>query len=189
MGRWLLILGLLVLAGCGPGNVQLRPGQSCDSSPEGLQLCRSQCDAGQMRACYRLGWFYENGVDVSEDMETAVDYYHKACLEGFAVACRAIGMMLWTGDRVVMNRRKAIAYYRRACGLGLPEACPTQAMVDQSENRRSKPGAELQVEGSVQVGEPDGPDAPDGPDTPDAPDVKGPEAPTVEPPSIPTPSL
>lgn len=184
----LLALAVGVLgAACGPPTVHLRPSNSCDSSPDGLKICRDQCDSNaSTRSCYRLGWFYETGQEVSENMSTALQYYEKACNQDFAVACRALGQIYWEGEEVKRNARKAIEYYRKACTLGIPEACPTRAMVAQSEGRRPGPGDDLAVDIGV--------NAPNQPDTPNAPKVSGPQAPDVQTPSspnltVPTPGV
>src|SRR5262245_61924652 len=106
--------------------VALRPGKTCDGG--NIQECRSACDQNQGRACYRLGWFYEQGVEVGQSSKKAIELYDRACQANWAVACRALGMIYWRGDDVKRNRRRAVEYYQRACKLGLAEACPTEAM-------------------------------------------------------------
>jgi TPR repeat protein len=170
-----------LMAACAPASVQLRPGSSCDSSPDGLKLCRDQCDANQARACYRVGWFYETGQEVGKSIKTALDHYQRSCDLNFAVACRALGQMYWSGDEVKRNPRKAIEFYRKACTLGIPEACPTRSMVARSEGRRPGPGDDVAVETAAGYA----PGAPDQPDSPDAPDVNTPQAPEAEVPSAP----
>ncbi len=171
---------------CGPPTVHLRPSNSCDSSPDGLKICRDQCDNGaSARSCYRLGWFYETGQEVSENMGTAIQHYERACNQSFAVACRALGQIYWDGEDVKRNPRKAIEYFRKACSLGVPEACPTRAMVAQSEGRRPGPGDDVSLDVGV--------DAPEGPATPEAPGVSAPDTPSVQTPktdvTIPTPGI
>ncbi len=175
-----------MLVACGPPNVVLRPANSCDSSPDGLKVCKDLCNNNSTgRACYRLGWFYETGQEVSQNTKTAVDLYERACQQNFAVACRALGQMYWEGEDVKRNPKKAIGYYRKACTLGIPEACPTRAMVARSEGRRPGPGDDVTVDLGV--------DAPAQPKGPDAPEVNAPNTPEVTPAtpevSVPTPSI
>jgi hypothetical protein len=187
MHKW-LFLGTLAIIGCGPSTVALRPANTCDSSPSGLKLCRDRCDDNEARACYRLGWFYETGQDVDEDIQKAVNHYEKACNANFAVACRALGQIYWDGEEVERDWDRSIAYFRKACTLGVPEACPTKAMVAMSQGRRPAPGETISAEISV-----DGPDAPEGPAAPESPEVSTPEVPSetpaVEGPEVPTPSF
>ena len=172
---------MTLLSACGPANVQLRPSNTCDSSPDGLKLCNDQCNANEARACYRIGWFHEVGQEVSQSMKRAIDHYKKSCDLDFAVACRALGQIYWEGEEVKRNPQVAIQFFRKACRLGIPEACPSLAMVAQSEGRRIKPGEDRAFETAAGHA----PNAPQGPDTPDAPEIQGPTAPTLEAPKTP----
>lgn len=171
-------------AACGPAQVQLRPANTCDSSPDGLKLCQDQCNNNEARACYRIGWFHETGQEVSQSMKRAIDMYKRSCDLNFAVACRALGQIYWEGDEVKRNPRLAIDFYRKACQLGIPEACPSLAMVASAEGRRIKPGEDRVYEtaSGYAPGAPDQPDAPDAPEvnTPQAPDVTAPKAPSID---------
>jgi TPR repeat protein len=162
---------LFVLSACGPGAVELRPSKSCDGG--NLEACASACDQNVGRACYRLGWFYEEDRDVKGSMTRALEYYDKACNANFAVACRALGILYWNGERLDRNRNKGIAYFDKACGLGLPEACPTDDMRRALHSGKKGSGAAAESEGgfgiSVDVGGPEEPKAPSAPSTPSAP--------------------
>ncbi len=166
-----------MLAACAPASVQLRPGSSCDSSPDGLKLCREQCDANEARACYRIGWFHETGQEVRGSIKLAIDNYRRSCDLNFAVGCRALGQIYWNGEVVKQNRRKAIEFYRKACALGVPEACPSRAMIAQSEGRRIGPGDDIAIETAAGYS----PNAP-GVEAPDV-NVETPDTPSVETPS------
>ena len=134
---WLAIAVLFAAAGCGPSEVALLPAKSCDGG--NLDACRQSCDQNEGRACYRLGWFYDEGQGVKESKKSAVDLYDRACNANFAVACRAIGSLYFTGDDdVKQDRKRGIAYLQKACGLGLQEACPTDEMLAKAEGRTKK---------------------------------------------------
>jgi TPR repeat protein len=136
---WWTIGLLLAVAGCGPREVALRPAKTCDGG--NLDACRQGCDQNEGRACYRLGWFYDEGQGVDQSKKRAIDLYDRACAANFAVACRALGNLYFTGDDdVKRDRKRGVAYLQKACGLGLGEACPTADMLAKAEGR-SKKGA------------------------------------------------
>jgi Sel1 repeat-containing protein len=131
-----LMLALPLFCASCTREVALRPGKTCDGG--NVEKCKEACDQNQGRACYRLGWFYEEGLGVKQNRKKAVEHYERACQAKWAVACRALGMMYWRGDEVKRNRRTGLDYYQRACDLGLAEACPTEAMIAEAEGRRKR---------------------------------------------------
>ncbi|MCA9622122.1 MAG: sel1 repeat family protein [Myxococcales bacterium] len=175
------IFGILLATACGPAAVELRPAKTCDGG--NLEDCRTRCEANEGRACYRLGWFYEEDQEVKGSMSQAVDLYHRACSANFAVACRSLGMIHWEGKGVKRNFVKAIEYFKLACELGLPEACPDQDMLRIASGNRARGSASGDASFSVSVGV----DEPRGPDAPDAPAVNTPDAPKAETPSLSVP--
>jgi TPR repeat protein len=164
----------LTISGCGPAAVALRPSKTCDGG--NLEDCKTRCDQNEGRACYRLGWFYEEDQEVKGSMKTAIDLYHRACTAKFAVACRSLGMVHWEGKGVKQNYFKAIEYFKIACDLGLPEACPDQDMMRVASG--NKGGGGLDVGASVSVGQPAQPKTPDGPNAPNTPSAPEGEVPT-----------
>lgn len=169
---------LLFATACGPAAVELRPAKTCDGG--NLEDCRARCNENVGRACYRLGWFYEEDHEVDGSMKTAVDLYHQACSAKFAPACRALGMIHWEGKGVKQNFFKAIEYFKIACDLGQPEACPDDDMLRVANRNKGGSSGGFGVDASVSVGTPDQPDNPDAPSGP-----SGPDAPKAEPPSVP----
>ena len=181
LGRSLWLAGALALAGaCGPPAVQLRPAKTCDSGS--IEDCRSRCDKNESRACYRLGWFTEEGQGVKPSLRRALELYDKACTSSYAVACRALAMVYEHGDDdLEPNKKKSEEYYARACGLGLKEACIVKVY--------NPPPAKAGSSG-IGIDAPDvpgvkAPDAPDAPDAPEAPEIAPPDTPQPE---IPQPS-
>ena len=172
LGCWIVLLA----TACGPAAVQLRPAKTCDGG--NLEDCRSRCDQNQGRACYRLGWFYEEGVEVDGSMKQAIDLYHKACSAKFAVACRALGMLHWEGKGVKKNPFKALEYFKIACDLGLAEACPDDDMLRVANRSKGGGSGGLSFDANVSLG-----NQPSEPDAPSAP--SGPQAPKVEVPNVP----
>lgn len=133
----------LFAAGCSR-EVALRPAKTCDGG--NVDKCREACDQNEGRACYRLGWFYEQGLGVDHNDKKAIELYERSCQANWAVACRALGIIYWRGDEVKRSRKKAVEYYQKACTLGIAEACPTEAMIAEAEGRKQRaPGSGVSV--------------------------------------------
>ena len=86
-----LAASLLAMASlaCGPPQVRLpTPSANCDATK--IDDCRARCDNNQPRACYRLGWFYEDGENVPKSFNQALKLYERACDAKWAPAfqCR-----------------------------------------------------------------------------------------------------
>ncbi len=173
-----LVLGAVA---CGPGVVQLKPAQSCDGGK--IDDCRARCDQNQGRACYRLGWFYEEGEVVAENFNQALKLYDQACDANWAIACRALGEIYWYGRKRKRDRKKGISYFTKACGLGLDVACPSRMEIAVSEGKSPAEAFTVNVDSSnaPSVNTPDAPKAPQ----PDMPSAPQPDVPTAPAPSIP----
>ncbi len=148
----LVAVSLALCAACGPAQVELRPAQGCDGGD--LQDCRTRCEQNEARACYRLGWFYEQGQEVPRRLGKAVKLYEQACNAGMAVACRALAEIYARGDDAVQrDRERAVFYYDKACALGLEIACLTdkekKALLRKGKKRKPKGGASVSVEVST----------------------------------------
>lgn len=177
---------LLAASACGPAVVQLRPAQACDGG--NLQDCQTKCDGNQPRACYRLGWFYEEGQQVNQNVATAIRHYQSACDAQWPKACRALGILYGTGEKVDPNREKSITYHQQACDLGLESSCIAHQQLLASKEPDG--GFSLKVNANVNVNTPSAPSAPSAPQAPAAPSLpSAPPAPTPPTPTIPTPGL
>jgi TPR repeat protein len=118
-------LGVMLLAaGCGSAMARPEAPKDCDGG--NVQDCKAQCQSGQARACYRLGWFTEEGeAGVAKNPREAVRLYDQACKAKMAVACRALGIVYARGaDDIDPNRKLSREYFQQACDLGIPEVCP-----------------------------------------------------------------
>jgi len=180
---------LLVATGCSPAIVQLRPAKGCDGG--NLEDCQTQCAGNLPRACYRLGWFYEEGQQVEENVSTAIDRYQQACDANWPKACRALGILYSTGKKVDPNREKAISYHQKACDLGLESSCIAKQQLIAAKDPAG--GFSLTVNADVNVNTPSAPEGPSAPQAPSAPSLpsapSAPPAPTPPTPTIPTPGL
>ncbi len=73
-----------------------------------IAFVRKKADNGDVGAQFELGWYYHNGRDVPEDMETAASWYRKAGDQGDVRAQFNLGVMHTLGDGV--PRDLAAAY-------------------------------------------------------------------------------
>jgi len=145
-----LAASLLAMASlaCGPPQVRLpTPSANCDATK--IDDCRARCDNNEPRACYRLGWFYEDGENVPKSFNQALKLYERACDAKWAVACRALGEIYWRGHKRPRDRKRAIEYFSQACALGMDEACPTDNERALAEGKRK--AADQPVEAGVSV--------------------------------------
>ena len=124
-----------VLAACGNAAIHTANNPTCDGG--NLKDCDSRCGSGEARACYRLGWFHEQGDEVPRNVKKALELYVKACDGHMFVACRALGFLYGGGGEdvgVEPNKKLAADYYARACAGGITAACYTPpTMVSGSE--------------------------------------------------------
>lgn len=64
------------------------------------------CNAKNDYACYRLGYLYENGIGVRQDISKAFDFHNQACILGLQVSCEYV-----------------IKWGKEDCQNGFAEAC------------------------------------------------------------------
>jgi TPR repeat protein len=50
-------------------------------------LYKKSCDLGFARSCYNLGFLYENGTGINQDIDSAVIYFRYACANGVYASC------------------------------------------------------------------------------------------------------
>jgi uncharacterized protein len=115
-----------ILLGAGCGSAEVRPEAPKDCDGGNVQDCRAQCQQNVPRACYRLGWFTEEGEGgVAKNAKEAVKLYDQACAGNMAVSCRALGIMYARGaDDIAQDRKRSREYFQKACDLGLTVVCP-----------------------------------------------------------------
>ncbi len=124
------------LGACGPGTTQLKVAKTCDGG--NLKECKSRCDSGEPRACYRLGWFFEQGQARPKNAKQAVKLYKQACDAKMAIACRALAIVYKRGEIAPKSRKNYVYYSDRACRLGLTLACPTAAELRAAARAKAK---------------------------------------------------
>lgn len=66
---------------------------------------------GNLDACVKLGYMFENGLGVDVDIEKAKDYYEKASRYNHKTACYNLGVMYRRGRGVEKNLDTALKYF------------------------------------------------------------------------------
>ena len=65
-----------------------------------------------------MGWFYQNGFDVAQDMVQALSWYRKAAEQGLAQAQHNLGVCYYDGKGVGADYYQAVFWYRKAARQG-----------------------------------------------------------------------
>ncbi|MCO4764206.1 MAG: sel1 repeat family protein [Myxococcales bacterium] len=108
-----LLLGLTLAATIGCGSVKPRP-----------QSLNARCQAGEGKACLRLGLGLEDGRDDLPDLKRAAAAYGLACEYGELDGCWRRGELLRTGaGGVKRNLKRARALFVQACNPKRTMAC------------------------------------------------------------------
>ena len=84
-----------------------------------LQQAAEQGDAP---AQYELGRLYADGLGVSKNHRTAMEWWEKSALRGYAPAQYGLGWMYFNGQGVITDFAKGCAWMRAAAEQGIPEA-------------------------------------------------------------------
>jgi TPR repeat protein len=92
------------------GSCLARRGQQTDAL-EKYRIAVSNYDSYAM---YQLGWYYENGIVVTQDYPQAMEWYSMAADFGEADGINAVGLMHEHGRGVPTNCTKALQWYRLA---------------------------------------------------------------------------
>lgn len=92
---------------------------------EALGLYEQACDQNIPKACYRLGFIYENKQKVKQDFKKAFALYQRACESGSARGCYKVAVCYDTGGIVKQKQDFNIAetYYKKSCDGGFGLAC------------------------------------------------------------------
>lgn len=65
-----------------------------------------------------LGDMYYAGKGVRQDYQKAMEYYQKACDEGYPYAFYSLGFMYWKGQGTLPDKEKAQEYLSQAAAMG-----------------------------------------------------------------------
>ena len=58
-----------------------------DDMPHAVSMFNKACDWGDEQSCVQLGYLYENGTDVPQNLEKSKQYFSKSCSMGNKSAC------------------------------------------------------------------------------------------------------
>lgn len=90
---------------------------------QAVPLFRQGCDGGDPFACMNLGYEYEQGTHLPQDLHQAVALYTTACDGADPMGCNNLGIALSAGWIGPADPAAAVPYLRRACDMGEPLAC------------------------------------------------------------------
>lgn len=89
---------------------------------DAVEYLKLAAEKGYSPAAYKLGWYFKEGVDGSQDFERAEKYLTLAAENENEDALITLGKMYLDGDGVVQDYRKAFTYLYKSANLGNKEA-------------------------------------------------------------------
>jgi TPR repeat protein len=120
--QWFLVVGLAAWSSAtGSATAAAPPAQpECD----GVATCTSECDAGKVHGCARLGEILQEGKLAPRDFSRSIPLFEKACDGGDGLGCAWLARLYDEGGRGTLHDSlKASALYKKACNLGALAAC------------------------------------------------------------------
>lgn len=109
-----LLVPLLLLTGCGPG----QRSDSRPTPPVDVPTLQSKADAGDPEAMARLARLYAKGEGVALSYKDAAKWFTAAAEKGNADAQAGLGELHEAGQGVPKDPAKALDYYRKAAANG-----------------------------------------------------------------------
>ena len=103
---WIAAVVLSLLAGCS------------DSPQEKFETYKAKAAQGDRFAQYELGFCYDEGIGVNQDLAQAVNWYRKAADQGHAPAQHNLANFYYFGVVVAKAPVQAISWYRKAAEQG-----------------------------------------------------------------------
>jgi uncharacterized protein len=74
------------------------------------------------KSLYQIGYMYDHGEGVQQDLNQAAEWYIKSAEKGYARAQYRLGLFYATGSGVEKNLKEAEKWYRKAAGQGFRPA-------------------------------------------------------------------
>ena len=103
---WIAAVVLGLLAGC------------TDSPQEKFEAYKAKAAQGDRLAQYDLGFCYDEGLGVKQDLAQAVMWYRKAAEQDHAQAQYNLGNFCFNGIVVAKDIEQAMSWYRKAAEHG-----------------------------------------------------------------------
>ncbi len=88
-----------------------------------VELARAGCRVQHPAACNDLGFRYDHGQGVDEDLPRARALFQQSCELGDGAGCNNLGIVLATGRGGPKDLVRSVDVYRRGCDLGASVAC------------------------------------------------------------------
>ena len=125
MNKLLLILVLAVIYSSVARGDDLEDGYKAYEKKDyatALKLWQPLAEKGVAKAKHYLGFMYQNGFGVEQDVEEAVKWYRAAARQGHAKAQYNLGVMYEKGQGVLQDYEEAVKWYRKAARKGVDGA-------------------------------------------------------------------
>jgi uncharacterized protein len=74
------------------------------------------------KSLYQIGYMYDHGEGVPQDLKQASEWYIKSAEKGYARAQYRLGLLYATGAGVEKNLKESEKWYRKAAGQGFRPA-------------------------------------------------------------------
>ena len=83
-----------------------------------FKLWQPLAEEGIAKAKHYLGFMYQNGYGVEQDVKEAVKWYRKAARQGHGKAQYNLGVMYEKGQGVLQDYEESVKWYRKAARKG-----------------------------------------------------------------------
>ena len=125
--------------------------------PDGFRFCQIAADAGHVRGQFTLGIFYQDGIDVPADIQSALRLFHRAAEQNYAPAQYRLGTLYADGDYgIEKDPTIAVQWFRLAAAQNNSDAqhqlaycLATGEGVEQNQEEAAKLWQELALEGDA----------------------------------------
>ena len=121
MKKLLLILALAVMCSSVARGDDLDDGYKAYEKKDyaaALKLWQPLAEEGIAKAKHYLGFMYQNGYGVEQDVKEAVKWYRKAARQGYGKAEYNLGVMYEKGQGVLQDYEESVKWYRKLRGKG-----------------------------------------------------------------------
>lgn len=104
-------------------------GSAAIDASESFQLASAMCTRGDQDACAGVGFAFDEGVGVGQDLVLALRHFTAACDGGSARGCTGLAGLYGDGRGVEVDVPRALELYTRACDAGDAWGCTELAML------------------------------------------------------------
>ncbi len=106
---------------------------------EAVKWYRRAAEQGNATAQCNLGYCYDNGQGVEQNLEEAVKWYRKAAEQGNATAQCNLGFCYENGDGIEQNLEEARMWFRKSAEQGNERAQKALSQINDNKNNYPKP--------------------------------------------------